>query len=224
MQNSQENPMLWQHLRRAVVVPVLLLAGCGSHNRIVDSPDNFSNLDDFVQVLDSSWTVDDGVIASRQNPSGRLDGEGWLLTRKFYTDFTLRLKFRLTPGGNSGVFVRVADTWQGPLAAPLGGSSPWDAGYEVNINNDEPNYPTGSIWALAKGPKKLQVEGEWNDLEITVAGNRIWTWVNGTPAIEGAELPPRSATGAIGFQRHGGEQYREKFIEFRDVEIAEADG
>ena len=38
---------------------------------------------------------------------------------------------------------------------------------------------------------------------------------------DGVELPRRSGRGAIGFQRHGGEAYREKRIEFRAVRIRE---
>ena len=196
---------------------IVLLAGCRSFVPLSSG----DGLDDFAQVLDSKWTVEDGVIASRQNPDGRLDGEGWLLTKKFYTDFVLKLKFRITPGGNSGVFLRTPVSCEERLAAPLGGPPPWAAGYEVNINNDEPVYPTGSVWQVASGRRHLQREEEWNDLEVKIVGERIWTWVNGESAIDGDMLDSRSPTGAIGFQRHGGERYRDKLIEFRDISILE---
>src|SRR3954469_25701911 len=60
----------------------------------------------WVQVLDSKWTVEDGVLLARQDPKGRRDGESWLVTEKDFTDFLLAVKFRVTPGGNSGVFLR----------------------------------------------------------------------------------------------------------------------
>ena len=193
----------------------LLLSGCSPFVPLFNGRD----LSGWVQVLDSDWTVEDGTLLSRQNPQGRLQGESWLISERDYRDFILRLKFRITPGGNSGVFVRDPLPVAERSRAANGGQPPWEAGYEVNINSDEPNYPTGSVWAIAKGPPGLEKKGEWNGLEIKLQGNRIWTWVNGQPAIQGHELPPRAEKGAIGFQRHGTPAYRDKLIEIKDVEI-----
>src|SRR5678816_3945520 len=43
----------------------------------------------WVQVLDSKWTVEDGVLLARQDPKGRRDGESWLITEKDFTDLSL---------------------------------------------------------------------------------------------------------------------------------------
>jgi eukaryotic-like serine/threonine-protein kinase len=175
----------------------------------------------WVQILDSKWVVQDGVLVARQDPSGRRGGESWLFTEKDYADFVLRVRFRITPGGNSGIFLRDPLSRAQRTAAADGGQGPWEAGYEVNINNDEPVYPTGSVWDAAKGPGKLQKENEWNDVLIKIQGQSIWTWVNGRVALDGAPLPPRSSRGGIGFQRHGTPAYRDKVIEIKDVEIRE---
>jgi hypothetical protein len=175
----------------------------------------------WVQVLDSKWVVEDGALVGRQDPAGRRGGESWLVTEKDYGDFILRLRYRITAGGNSGIFLRDPLPRAARLAAADGGQGPWEAGYEVNINNDEPVYPTGSVWDAAKGPGKLQKEGEWNDVLIKLQGQQIWTWINGQVALDGATLPPRSARGGIGFQRHGTPQYRDKVIEIKDVAIRE---
>lgn len=181
-----------------------------------------ATLDGWVRVLDSAWIVDDeGHLVSDQDPAGRREGESWLLTEKDYEDFELTLEFRIAAGGNSGVFIRDPIPRADRLAAEDGGPPPWEAGYEVNINGDEPNYPTGSVWATAKGAPGLQRDDEWNQLEIRVVGQTIWTKVNGKTALDGVELPPRSKRGAIGFQRHGGEAYRDRRIEFRRVRIRE---
>ena len=175
----------------------------------------------WTQILDSKWVVEDGALVARQNPDGRRNGESWLVTDKDYADFVLHTKFRITPGGNSGIFLRDPIPRAQRLAAADGGQGPWEAGYEVNINNDEPVYPTGSVWDAAKGPGKLQIEGAWNDVVVKIQGQKIWTWVNGKVALDGAELPARTTRGGIGFQRHGTPQYREKVIEFKDIEIQE---
>jgi hypothetical protein len=175
----------------------------------------------WVQVLDSKWVVEDGALVGRQDPAGRRGGESWLVTEKDYADFVLKVDYRITAGGNSGIFLRDPLSRADRLAAADGGTGPWEAGYEVNINNDEPVYPTGSVWAAAKGPGKLQKEGEWNHVLIKLQGQRIWTWVNGVAALAGDTLPERSSRGGIGFQRHGTPQYRDKVIEIKKVEIHE---
>ena len=73
----------------------------------------------------------------------------------------------------------------------------------------------------AKGPGKLQKEGEWNHVMIKLQGQQIWTWINGVTALDGAALPARSTRGGIGFQRHGTPKYRDKVIEIKNVEIRE---
>lgn len=180
---------------------------------------NGRDLAGWVKVLDSDWVVENGILLSRQDPAGRREGESWLLTEKSYTDFTLRLEFRITPGGNSGVFLRDPIAPSKRLTLPDGGTPPWDAGFEAQINAEDPNYSTGSIWDLARAPQGLHRIGDWNELVISVAGDRVRTWVNGK---FGADVrQSRSTSGSIGLQRHGTPQYRDKVIEFRKIEIAE---
>jgi len=175
----------------------------------------------WVQVLDSKWTVEDGVLLARQDPAGRRDGESWLITEKDFTDFLLAVKFRVTPGGNSGVFLRDPITRADRLAAADGGNpGPWESGFEANINAVDPEYPTGSIWAIAKGTKNVERAGDWNDMVIEVRGDRVSTWVNGQIAVSNA-AQTRSRKGGIGLQRHGTAQYRDKLVEFKQIEIQE---
>ena len=141
----------------------------------------------WVQVLDSKWTVEDGVLLARQDPKGRRDGESWLITEKDYADFLLAVKFRVTPGGNSGVFLRDPITRADRLAAADGGNpGPWESGVEANINAVDPEYPTGSIWAIAKGTKGVERAGDWNDMVIEIRGDKVSTWVNGQVAVSNA--------------------------------------
>jgi hypothetical protein len=175
----------------------------------------------WVQVLDSKWTVEDGVLLARQDPKGRRDGESWLVTEKDFTDFLLAVKFRVTPGGNSGVFLRDPIPRATRLAAPDGGNpGPWESGIEANINAVDPEYPTGSIWAIAKGAKGVERAGDWNDMVIEVRGDRVSTWVNGQVAVSNA-TQTRTKTGGIGLQRHGTPTYADKLVEFKQIDIQE---
>lgn len=180
---------------------------------------NGKDLTGWAQVLDSRWVVEDGTLVARQDPRGRREGESWLITEKDYGDFLLKLKFRVTPGGNSGVFLRDPVPRADRLSAPDGGKPPWEAGVEANINATHPDYPTGSLWDVAKAPAGLERAGDWNDLMVKVQGDRVWTWVNGRLAVDATQS--RSTRGAIGLQRHGGAEYRDKVAEFRDITIQE---
>ena len=145
----------------------------------------------WVQVLDSKWTVEDGVLIARQDPKGRREGESWLITEKDFTDFLLAVKFRVTPGGNSGVFLRDPISRADRMAAADGGNpGPWESGVEANINATDPEYPTGSIWAIAKGTKGVERAGDWNDMVVEVRGDSISTWVNGQPGGLGRDADP----------------------------------
>ena len=175
----------------------------------------------WVQVLDSKWTVEDGVLMARQDPKGRRDGESWLITEKDYTDFLLAVKFRVTAGGNSGVFLRDPKTRAERMAAADGGEpGPWEAGIEANINATDPEYPTGSIWAIAKGTKGVEKAGDWNDMVVEVRGDKVSTWVNGQVAVSNA-TQTRTKTGGIGLQRHGKPDYKDKLVEFKEITIQE---
>ena len=49
----------------------------------------------------SAWAVTDGVL----HCTGK--GGGWIGTKKSYTDFIIEFEYKIPPGGNSGVFIRV---------------------------------------------------------------------------------------------------------------------
>jgi hypothetical protein len=212
---------------RFALVSSLLSAGCASEPPAAGSPTaglafeplwNGRDLSGWVKVLDSDWRVEGGILLSRQNPAGRREGESWLITERDYSDFVLRVEYRITPGGNSGVFLRDPVPRARRLGAADGGTPPWDAGFEAQINGEDPTYATGSIWEIARAPLGLQRSGEWNELVIRVEADRVRTWVNGVTGVDARQ--GRSQAGAIGLQRHGGAQYRDKVIEFRKIEIA----
>lgn len=208
-----------------LTLSLLLLLGCAGTTKQPELAPVFRplwnghDLTGWAQVLDSPWVVEDGVLLSRQSPSGRREGESWLITRERFKNFVLRVEFRLSAGGNSGVFLRDPVPLEERLTAPDGGKAPWDAGFEAQINAEDPSYSTGSLWEIAKAPAGLHTPGEWTTLVIRVDGSRVQTWVNGKLAVDATQT--RSSEGAIGLQRHGTPAYRDKLIEFRRIEIAE---
>ena len=151
------------------------------------------------------WTVEEGAIVGRNNPEKR--GNYWLVTNEEYGDFTLRLKFWITPNGNSGVAIRDPSRAEGP-------QTPAHMGYEIQIL-DRPGskMPTGSIYLIQPAVDGLHRSGEWNELEIRCRGPRIETWVNGTKAAEAEHT--RSVLGTIGLQIHD----KDAVVKFKDIFI-----
>jgi hypothetical protein len=162
---------------------------------------------------------------------------------KAFSDFTLRLQFRLNArDDNSGVFVRFRDPRKPPpagLSDPrIAGNAAWlavDTGFEIQIDeaaqpDQADKHRTGAIYDIPIGPAPGQQSyargsslqaGEWNDYEIRVLGDSYEVLLNGfttTSFVNPVLTRGRSAaqdplSGFIGLQTHTGA------ISFRAVRI-----
>jgi hypothetical protein len=149
------------------------------------------------------WGIgpDDTIFAS--------DGKGWMLTEEEYRDFTLRLEYKLSRGGNSGVAVR---------CRPEG--DPAHTGLEIQLTDDGDKRPTkhttGAIWDVVAASKHAaKPVGQWNDLRITAKGRRLTVELNGV-TVQDVDLDHYKdqahrvngltrVSGHIGFQVWAGE-------------------
>jgi hypothetical protein len=99
-----------------------------------------------------------------------------LVYEKPLGDFVLALDFKITPGCNSGVFLRTS-----PLT-PRPGKDVGFNGVEIAIDAAEgPGFHTsGAIYDLVSTEvNAMKPVGEWNRLEITSDGSRIGVTLNG---------------------------------------------
>lgn len=168
-------------------------------------------------VPDASWQIKDGVLVCTGRPGG------WLRSEKRYENFILRGEFKISKGGNSGVFVR----------APMFGRAS-RIGMEMQILDDYGRPPsktsTGSIYdAVAPAKNASKPAGEWNSFEITCNRRRVRIVLNNVevvnvnlddPAInsrlpETHKLYKRQRRGYIGLQNHG------SYVEFRNLRLKE---
>jgi len=190
----------------------------------------------FVKLYDgkdlSGWEVQHGKLSAWKANGDLLScvgsGGGWLRTARMYSDFVLRLDYRIPKDGNSGVGLRFPPT-----------GDPAHEGMEIQILDDPaevykniiPAQHTGSIYYQAEAKQgAAKPAGEWNHYEITCLGPHVKVVLNGqvvTDAMidqykEGKgghkALSERPQVGYVGLQSHesGG-----KFepIDFRDLEI-----
>jgi hypothetical protein len=145
---------------------------------------------------DGNWTVQNGAILCPGTTPG------WLASDASYSDFHLKLQFRGDARVNSGVFLRSQKTGQ-----------PHITGYELQIWDYQPaGYNTGSLVNTVKAPPVKIRGNEWNDYDITAAGDRYVIVLNGAPLLDAHDSAHLS--GVIGFQC----QVDNK-IEFRNIQI-----
>ena len=150
---------------------------------------------------DAQWRTEGGALVSDQG------GDGWLRSDKTYGNFLLRIDFRNSPKGNSGVFLRATrETNAKEHCNPAGG-------YELQINNEDPKWATGSIEDVIQRIAPVNpAPNEWHTYNVEVRGDRIVASLDGKKVLDGHDS--KIASGYLGLQHHKGMK-----IEFRRISI-----
>ena len=157
---------------------------------------NGKNLDGWTIHGTELWYVEDGLLVCESGPD---KAYGYLSTDKYYDDFELTLEFKQEANGNSGVFIRstVEGTkvsgWQVEVAPP---GSDTGGVYE--------SYGRGWLIKPDKSKDSALKMGEWNEMKIRVVGDKITTWLNGTPMIELEDEKIGNGKGSVALQSHDG--------------------
>ncbi len=172
----------------------------------------------------AGWQVQDGTLA-------RLDQAGDLITVDTFTDFVLELEWKISEGGNSGIFFHVTEDHD----------YVWESGPELQVLDNEahengldPRTSAGSNYALHAPPRDVtRAPGEWNQVRLEVRdgrvshhlnGHHLFTYELGSPEWEAlvaaskfGSMPGygRAGSGHIALQDHGDDVW------FRNLRIAE---
>ena len=164
---------------------------------------NGQDLSGWKEIGHAKWVVEDGVLIGSQDERGR---PGDLLTETEWADYRLLIEFKTVFPGNSGVWFRKPE---GKL------------GYQMDILEGHPESMTGGIWsggflATNKDESTFNRDG-WNEVEICADGNHIQVTLNGTKVADITD--DKYSSGAIGFQVHAGDQFRNMKIMVKEVTI-----
>ena len=186
----------------------------------------------------SAWTVIDGtihMIGSGRGEAGDKEG-GDIIFDKQFQNFTLSLEWKISEGGNSGIFYLGEEELD----------FIWKTAPEMQILDNE-NHPdaklgtdgnrqAGSLYDLiAAKPQNAKPVGEWNKIEITVYKGTVVHTQNGVNVGEWHLLAPEwnemvaggkfpglnrdwadvASKGFIGLQDHGDDVW------FRNIKIKE---
>lgn len=170
------------------------------------------------------WQVIDGALT-------RTGAGGDIVTQDQFADFELELEWKISPGGNSGIFYRID-----PAAEETFRSGP-----EMQVLDDDRHADgksrltsAGACYGLYASPTgHLKPVGEWNSVRIVARGPHVEHWLNGTKLLEYelwspdwlarvsqgkfAEMPGygRARRGHIAVQDHG------DWVAYRNIRIRE---
>ena len=159
------------------------------------------------------WKAEEGMIVG---DSPGIKRNEFLVTKKSYGDFELRLEFRLRKGeGNSGIQFRskrVRDSSEVSGYQADIGEKYWGCLYDESRRNK----------VLVQAPAELEKalhKADWNSYVIRAEGNRIRLTLNGVTTVDYREEDEAIAReGIVALQVHAGGPLR---VEFRKLRIRE---
>lgn len=132
----------------------------------------------------SAWKVEDGAL--HLDPEAKKQGGrgGDLVTDQEFSDFDLKLEWKISPKGNSGVMFYVEED-------PSKFHETYYTGPEMQVVDNE-GHPDGKIFKHQAGDlydliscskKTVKPVGEWNKSEIRCFKGKLDLFLNGTKVV-----------------------------------------
>ena len=198
----------------ALAVTVLALGAAGN-TIAAQTPGVFEPLFDgktlkgWQALPGGSWQVTDGAIVGTSAKTERR--HGLLMSDKEYSDFVVRLKFRVVKG-DSGFYFR-SEKVEHQVGVH---------GFQAEVDNSPQVaglYETGGRrWVKSPDPKLIEglyKPGQWNEMSITAIGRNVVVRLNGAKTAELKDDPGR-LKGRFAMQLHGGMDME---VFFKDIEL-----
>jgi hypothetical protein len=179
-----------------------------------------------METLDPGWAVENGCMA-------RVGRGGDIISRRQFADFELKLEWRISDSGNSGIFMRGDEL----------GDSIHHSGYEMQILDNaghwdarNPTHRSGAYYDMIAPDHDTTVPaGAWNQVHIVATGPDVEFRLNGRLTAAFSQGSPQWQAlyaqskftdrprygsllrGHIGFQDHWDKVW------FRNIRILELD-
>ncbi len=188
----------------------------------------------------NAWLVKDGELVCCGTEADGLAEQGYLLTRRDYSDFILRFQFRQAADVPtfSGLALRAMPGETANDSMPSRRGTPIPFHLTLATAFSLPDYPqagTGFLWwsfdSRAQQPllpdRQADVHpvGEWNAMEIESRGQRLRVSVNGREILDAMlnkiRRPENPAPGLSRFRGRLGFLKRRGQVRYRNIEIKE---
>ncbi|WP_022836353.1 3-keto-disaccharide hydrolase [Salisaeta longa] len=129
--------------------------------------------------MPDDWTIARGAM---HFTGANDDAPDDIITRQMYDHFDLRLEWRISEGGNSGIMFNVREE---------GYEWPWQTGPEMQVldnkrhpNGENPKTTAGANYALyAPAQDVTKPVGQWNEARLVVRGDTVTHYLNGTQLV-----------------------------------------
>ncbi len=132
---------------------------------------NFRNYNG--EGIKDEWQVKDGEFTLTKK------GGGDIITKKEYGAFEIKLDYKISKGGNSGLMYHVTE---------VKGSPPWHTGPEIQIqDNVDGHDPQKAGWLYQLYPADTDATkpaGEWNSIHIVITPEKCVHTMNGVKYCE----------------------------------------
>lgn len=130
------------------------------------------------------WTIEDNAI--KFDGSAKGDDRGDIITKKKYQNFELKLEWRISERGNSGIFI---------LGQEIEGEPIFMSAPEMQVldNDKHPdakrgkngNRQAGSLYDLIPAsPQNAKPVGKWNKVHVTINNGKVTFNQNGKNVAE----------------------------------------
>ena len=122
--------------------------------------------------ISDKWSIADGAFTLTEK------GGGDIITKETYGAFELKLDYKITKGGNSGLMYHVTEEED----------TPWRTGPEIQIqDNVDGHDPQKAGWLYqlyAPTVDATKPVGEWNTVHILISPEKCVHTINGTKYVE----------------------------------------
>ena len=191
----------------AASILVLLFAFTGAslsysaNNDWVTLIDGTDGMENFNILGNANWSAQMSAIQATEG-----SGASFLVTKRDYGDFAVRVEFWASDNANSGIFLRCQDP-----------SNINDRNcYEANIFDQRPDpaYGTGGIVHIATVDEPRPKAGDrWNVYKMTLRGDHLLVELNGKTTVDVRDSQFSSGPFAL--------QWGRGVLRFRKVEVME---
>ncbi|MEO9511892.1 MAG: DUF1080 domain-containing protein [Flavobacteriaceae bacterium] len=185
------------------------------------------------KALPASWIIEDGALKSL-GKGGDIGGDIVYSAQEF-ENFELYLEWKISDGGNSGVFYHVQEGEQ--YESPYQNAPEYQVidqiGFPQKLEDWQSIGADYAMYITDKSNLEVKPAGEWNTTRIIFQPNKVEHWLNGKKVVEFVpwsddwnmkkktgkwkDYPDYGAAkkGFIGLQDHG------SFIWFKNIKIKE---